>query len=132
MNILNFIINILFPTSRVPDFDEDFEENCDYDSYCESESEISDYEDLSFLNDGECLVDDPQGAHEQLTAEEQLRANLADWAATCRIKQIHVTRLLHIQHQHLDFLPLDAGTLLKTMRTVKKKTFHLENITILV
>ena len=66
-------------------------------------------------------MDDPQGAHEQLTAEEQLRANLADWAATCKIKQIHVTRLQQILHKHLDFLPLDARSMFKTMQTLKTK-----------
>ena len=92
-----------------------------YDFYCESESEISDYEDSGLLNDGECLVDDPQGGHEQHTAEEQWMANLADWAATCRIKQIHVTRLQQILNKHLDFLPLDARSMLKIMQTLKTK-----------
>ena len=55
-------------------------------------------------------MDDPQGGHEQRTAEEQWRANLADWAATCRIKQIHVTRLQKILHKHLDFLPEGLAT----------------------
>ena len=57
----------------------------------------------------------------KLIKKRQLKAALADWAVTCRVKRTHVTMLLHVLHDFLPFLPKDSRTLLKTMRSVSTK-----------
>ena len=97
----------------------DSELDFDTDSYFEGEDESSIDEDFSEFDEIE-FVNEPKPAEEQ-SNEEKFRRNLADWVVSNRIKHIHVTKLLRLQHSFISFLPLDVRTLLKSMRTVTTK-----------
>jgi hypothetical protein len=84
----------------------------DQDSYAESESDHSDVWDM----DGSFLDNDVLHEEHQLEAqkkERQLKEALANWVVTSNVRRFHATKMLHILHEPLPFLPLDSRTLLK-------------------
>ncbi len=105
----------------------------DVDSYYESESEHSEClrDDYSYMDD---ILEESQEEIDPIgpkkDKEEILKSELADWASANNVRRIHVTKLLHVLHEFLPFLPLDCRTLLKTMRLVSvtdvspRKYFH--------
>ena len=92
------------------------------DSYYETESNHSecdrvDYSDLDDLIE----IDDSEMISKEKREQNLISKQLADWAVSNGIKQIHLSRLLRILKETMPFLPLDARTLLKTMRYVRTK-----------
>ena len=90
------------------------------DSYNDSESSHSGISNMDFsFMDGILTANEGDGCN--IDKEQLLKEQLANWAVTCQVKKIHVTKLLHILHESLPFLPLDSRTLLQTKRCVRSK-----------
>ena len=90
------------------------------DSYNDSESSHSGISNMDFsFMDGILTANEGDGCN--IDKEQLLKEQLANWAVTCQVKKNHVTKLLHILHESLPFLPLDSRTLLQTKRCVRSK-----------
>ena len=70
---------------------------------------------------GQDLANDMLILEEQPSPEDNFKSNIARWAVECKIPRTHLNKLLKILrlHPHLDYLPTDHRSILKSLRRVE-------------